>query len=230
MQLLENLDGIFIDFYGTIAGGDRAVVERTSGRVAADLNLSLSAAELASQWGRVFFGYLDRHNGDAFHSLTGIERLSLVETVAPMVGTIDPNPYVDELTAYWRRPPLHPEAAEALRALPVPLCCVSNVDTADLLAACEHHGLAFDHIITSEDTRSYKPDNHIFNVALERTGWRPECVIHVGDSLHSDVMGAHRAGLRAVWIRREDRILDIGQADPEWTISDLRGLLTLENH
>ena len=227
MTLISSLDGIFMDFYGTIACGDRAAVERCCENVIAALGLSMTAPELAVRWGEVFFAHIDRHNGERFYSLTELEALSLVETVGAEAGPFDPVPLVQELVDYWRRPPLFEEAKQAIAMLPIPVCIVSNVDTADILHACEHHQLHFDQIITSEDTKSYKPDSRIFEAALARTGWSPDRVLHVGDSLYSDVMGAHGAGLRAVWVRRSDRILDIGKADPEWTISTLSEVFSL---
>ena len=229
MKLLSSLEGIFIDFYGTIACGDRAAVQRCCGRVVAELNLPLTAPELAARWGEVFFGFIGRHNGSQFHTLTELEGLSLVETVGSMVGPFDPGPFVRELVDYWRCPPLFAESKRVLESVPIPICCVSNVDTADILHAREHHRLRLDRIVTSEDAKSYKPDRVIFETALARTGWAPDRVVHVGDSLHSDVTGAQRAGLRAVWVKRTERILDIGQAHPEWTVSGLDELFTLEN-
>lgn len=230
MNLLSGLEGIFLDFYGTIAAGDRAAVETVCARVVAEHHIPLTPAELALRWGRVFFQYIDRHNGDSFHTLTELECLTLTETLKPLTGRFAPVSYVDDLVAYWRNPPLYPEVQSVLASLPVPVCCVSNVDTDDLTAACNRHGLQFDDVVTSQDARSYKPDSEIFRLALDRTGWSPQRIVHVGDSLQSDVIGAHSAGIRAVWVCRSDRILDIGQADPEWTIHDLSGLSDLKNN
>jgi len=224
MSNLSELEGIFLDFYGTIAAGDRAAVESACARVVADFGLSLSAAELAGRWGHVFFEAIERHNDADFKTLADLERDTLAETLRPLVGHADPTPYVAEICAYWRNPPLYPEAKKAIADCPVPICCVSNVDTEDLESACELHGLHFDFIVTSEAARSYKPHEAIFRMALDRTGWSPERIIHVGDSLHSDVEGAHGVGIRAAWLHREDRILDIGKADPDWTWPDLSNL------
>ena len=49
-------------------------------------------------------------------------------------------------------------------------------------------------------------------------------IIHVGDSLHSDVAGAHKVGIRAAWVSRADRIGDIGTEKPDFTWPDLRPL------
>ena len=46
----------------------------------------------------------------------------------------------------------------------------------------------------------YKPDPTPFYTALDTLGTEPERAVHVGNSLESDVAGAHNAGLRSVWL------------------------------
>lgn len=49
-----------------------------------------------------------------------------------------------------------------------------------------------------------KPDPSIFLAACERLGCAPAEVLHIGDDPELDVIGAHRAGLRTVWINRRN--------------------------
>ncbi len=93
--------------------------------------------------------------------------------------------------------------------------------------AIERRGLRVAGVVTSEDVRSYKPHPAIFARALELTGWRRDRVIHVGDSLHSDVGGARAAGLRAGWVNRAHRIHDVGTQQPDYEFEDLMGLKEL---
>jgi len=129
-----------------------------------------------------------------------------------------------QLQQYFRRPPLFPDAMEALARLDVPVCLVSNADREDLETALDCLGLRFDHVVTSEDARSYKPHPGIFRYALERTGWQPQRVVHVGDSLHSDVNGAQRCGLKTAWVDRPGRISDIGACQSHYRIEVLNQL------
>lgn len=222
-------DGIFLDLYGTLTAGDRAAVGAVCSRVVSDLGLSLSADRFAVEWGERFFKLVDESNHDRFRTLFDCETASLRETVAAHGRTIDPVPYVSPLEAYWSNPPMHPEVREALATVPVPVCIVSNADHAHALAALERSGLQFEHVITSEQARCYKPDAAIFRYALRQTGWRPERVMHVGDSLHSDIRGARNAGLVAGWLCRENRIHDIGTVEPHHTFRDLRELAAMLN-
>jgi len=215
---------LLIDFYGTVAAGDADVVEAVCGRVVSEHGLALSAHELVVAWGDRFFAAIEVSNHERFRTLYQCECDSLVETVEPLIGPIDPRPFVDQLTAYWSGPKLHEESRSVLESLGLPVCCVSNADTADVLAAVELHGLRFDRVITSEDARCYKPHPAIFFKALRELNLAPEEVLHVGDSLHSDVGGAANAGIEALWICRDRRIYDIRQTEHDHKISSLNEL------
>jgi len=220
-------DAVLIDFYGTVADGDRHQVETTCGAVVRDLALPLTAAEFSARWGRRFFAVVDSSNHSEFRTLYDCECVSLVETLNEFGRECDPRPYVEQLKRYWRNPPLHAEAKDALAELDVPVCCVSNVDESDLQAAIAAHGLRFDGVVSSERARSYKPDRLIFEHAWSLLGVCPGRCVHVGDSLHSDVGGAQAVGITAVWIERDDRISDIGQASPDHKIRSLLDLHTI---
>lgn len=218
------LEGIFLDFYGTVVGGDREAVEALCGDIAATHGLDCSASDLAIHWGTRFFAQIEEANDHAFCTLLECERRSLRTTLADYNVVADPTPYVLRLQQYWRRPPLFPDVIEALASWSLPVCLVSNVDREDLEIALDHLGLKFDYIVTSEDARSYKPHAGIFQYALQTTGWRPDRVVHVGDSLHSDIHGAQRCGLRTAWIDRPGRISDVGTCESHYRIEVLNQL------
>lgn len=213
--------------YGTLTTGDRAAVEAVSQAVVRDAGLTLGALEFSVNWGRAFFELIDRCNGAAFRTLFVAECVSLRATVAHLGATIDPEPYVRQLQAYWQAPPLQPDAAEFLQRCPVPVCLVTNADRADVAAALRRHHLAPAALVTSEDVACYKPDPGIFSAALTQTGWRPTHVLHLGDSLHSDVAGAAAAGVFSGWINRAGRIFDVGTQRPDFEFPDLRSVLPI---
>lgn len=59
-----------------------------------------------------------------------------------------------------------------------------------------------------------KPAREPFELALDGLRTRPGATLHVGDSHAEDVCGAHRAGLRSVWVP-PDRPHEDPPADPE---------------
>jgi putative hydrolase of the HAD superfamily len=62
----------------------------------------------------------------------------------------------------------------------------------------------FDWIIVSCHIGIEKPDSRIFHRARELCGVEARRLVHVGDSLADDVLGAQAAGMHAIWLRRED--------------------------
>ena len=66
-----------------------------------------------------------------------------------------------------------------------------------------------------------KPDPEPFDHALAAMDATPEETVHVGNSLRSDVAGAHAAGLRSVWLEESE---SVGEYDPHHTIGSMHDL------
>lgn len=220
--------GVFLDFYGTLASGDVQAVEAVCQEVITDHGLQIAASELAVKWGLRYFQAIEACGADGgFRCLKQIEYETLIDTLQPLTGTISVDRYIADFNAYLARPTLYDEVPKVLAALHVPVCIVSNADDHELRAALAHHGLRFQFVVTSEHSRSYKPDAGIFLAALKLTGWSADRVLHVGDSLHSDIGGAQGVGIKAAWVNRAHRISDIGTATPDYAWNDLLPLAAL---
>jgi putative hydrolase of the HAD superfamily len=63
-------------------------------------------------------------------------------------------------------------------------------------------GAYFAHAANAPRVGSAKPDPVIFHTVLEALGAVAGDAVHVGDSPHHDVAGAHRAGMHAVLLDR----------------------------
>jgi 2-haloacid dehalogenase/putative hydrolase of the HAD superfamily len=218
---------VLIDFYGTISAGDRAAVERTCDRVVEAYELPVTPQTLAIRWGEAFFELIETSNRDGFRTLYECELASLRSTLGEFGIDSDPSSLLLELEEYWASPPVYPDARGFLDELNLPVCCVSNADTRPLCAAIEKHNLPFDAVMTSEAAQCYKPHSEIFRRAMDVLGVKPERAIHIGDSLHSDVGGASKLGLATVWLRRDDRIHDIGTCHPEFICDSLNGIWSI---
>jgi putative hydrolase of the HAD superfamily len=96
----------------------------------------------------------------------------------------------------------YPDAPEALRriAARVPVAAVSN-GNADLAAVGIDAHFRFQ--LGAREHGAAKPSASIFLAACERLGVSPHEVLHVGDDIEMDVVGAARAGLRTCWLDRE---------------------------
>ena len=56
--------------------------------------------------------------------------------------------------------------------------------------------------VFGQDCGVLKPDPQIFHIALQDAACSADQMLHVGDSLESDVAGAQSAGIYAVWLNR----------------------------
>jgi 2-haloacid dehalogenase len=93
------------------------------------------------------------------------------------------------------------------------LAIISNVDDALLSATLRNIDVTFDAVITSEQTRSYKPDRLIFEQAIHRLKEEPRKIIHVAEGL-CEAHPANELGMRSVWVRRSSRSDDGSGAKP----------------
>jgi putative hydrolase of the HAD superfamily len=66
-----------------------------------------------------------------------------------------------------------------------------------------------------------KPETEPFHRALSALDSNPERAVHVGNSLASDVAGAHAAGLRSVWIPAYEEDVEV---DPHYSLDSLAAL------
>ena len=89
-----------------------------------------------------------------------------------------------------------------------PLVLVSNGPLKTQQRKLEYSGLApyFTGVVISEQLGTRKPDPRIFEAALEVAGHAAQDCIMVGNSLKKDVGGAQAAGIRAVWLNRNQPV------------------------
>lgn len=89
------------------------------------------------------------------------------------------------------------------------------------VAGLEHY---FSKIVVSGEIGIGKPDERIFQYALNQLGLKPSEAIMIGDSLERDILGAERAGLQSVWINRHGAVCSSSQPKPCKEIANLREL------
>jgi len=192
---------IFIDFYGTVVFEDGECVGKIS-RLIYETGKAESVGAIDNYWWKRFKTLFENSYGEMFKTQRELETQSLKDTIEYFASTADANKLSNEMFEYWMTPPIFEESKEFFEKSPVPIYIVSNIDRNDILQAIEFHGLKPAGIFTSEDARSYKPRKELFELALAGTGFSAEQVVHIGDSLSSDIEGAGALGIRTLWINR----------------------------
>lgn len=184
-----------------------------------------------SRWDEIYDEIYLALSEDEFMSLYEVSIESLCRTMREFGVKGDPKAGADLWLSKYENAGLFPEVEEVLHILAkkYPIVITSNVDNNDLgYAMLRKKNLPIEAVITSESSRSYKPQEKIFKDALSILGCRPEEVLHIGDSQRADVLGAKKFGMIAVWVkRRPSDKLKQGIPKPDYEITDLRELLEI---
>jgi putative hydrolase of the HAD superfamily len=110
--------------------------------------------------------------------------------------------YLEQYRRAWK---LQDDTLECLDALSgYRFGVITNGDIHFQTAKLDTVGLSarMEHVVASGELGFSKPDAHIFTHACELFGVPRARAIYVGDRLHTDAIGAARAGLVGVWLNR----------------------------
>ena len=218
---------LLLDFYGTVVEEDDVLIGQICNSIAEASPLAVTSAEIGSYWGRVFGQLCAESFGSAFRPQKKVERLSLQRVLKHFECDLDPDALSQVLYEYWSRPVIYPESKGVLAQCKMPICLVSNIDNAEIYSALRFHDLRFDLVVTSEESRAYKPRREMFEKALSLLGLSGNQVLHVGDSLSSDVRGAKALDIPVLWVNRRGKRTPGGKDTPDYTSTDLRGILSV---
>lgn len=100
---------------------------------------------------------------------------------------------------------LYEDAEECLRKLSrcykVGVIANQSMGTAERM---EKFGILkyIDLVVASAEEGVTKPDKRIFEIALGRSGCRPEQAVMVGDRIDNDIVPAKQMGMKTVWLKQ----------------------------
>ena len=203
------IKAVFIDFYGTLVHEDGAVIKQVS-QIIFETGVVQNYSDIGGYWWSEFQTMFHNAYGESFVTQRELEYRSLKKTIEHFNSTADVVELSEMMFRHWTAPPAFPEAKAFFEACPFPVYIVSNIDTSDINKAIEFHGFKPDGVFTSEDAKSYKPRSELFEYALSKTGFASDEVIHIGDSLSSDINGAGNVGIKPVWINRDGKTVPDG--------------------
>jgi len=100
------------------------------------------------------------------------------------------------------------------------LAIISNVDDDLLSQTLEQISAPVRVKVTSEQTKSYKPDRTIFERAVDLIGDPPANVVHIAEG-RCEATPARAVGMRSIWVNRTPRSDDGSNAKPHAVASNL---------
>jgi len=137
--------------------------------------------------------------------------------------------YIHELYLNSFKVEAFPETEEVLEYLKgrYRLAVISNASSELPRYAIKRLGLEsyFEVIVLSRDIGIRKPSPEIFKFTLQKLRLSSSQAVHVGDSMEKDVLGAKRAGMKAVWINRSGEEASVDADYVLRSISELTRIL-----
>lgn len=200
---------VLLDFYGTVVHEDGEIIKKITD-IIIKTGCVGNRSEVGAFWWNEFQTMFMNAHGAAFETQRELEYRSLEKTLNKFKSDANPAELSEMMFGHWIKPPVFDESKEFFGKCPVPVYIVSNIDTADILSALEYHGLKPAGVFTSEDARAYKPRKELFQMALQSIGLKGEEVVHIGDSLSSDVKGASELGINTIWVNRSSKEVPAG--------------------
>ena len=129
--------------------------------------------------------------------------------------------------AYLRLTPFPdtPLALRRLKAAGLPLGILSNGSHYSIEQVVSNSGLnrAFDHLISVEEVKVFKPDNRVYALAEQRMGYAREEILFVSSNAW-DASGAAHFGFPVCWINRQGGVFDELGIRPRQTHPDLEAM------
>ena len=130
-----------------------------------------------------------------------------------------------------RRLSLYPHVREVLDVLRerYPLALVTDAQSAHTRGELHKVGLLdyFDPIVVSGDHGYRKPDQRLFQLALDGMSVAAENAVYVGNDMHRDIFGAREAGMTTVLFESDQGTSAYLDCVPDYRITDLRDLLKI---
>lgn len=201
---------IFIDYTGTIITQSGKYVEEMVYRVCKNSDMKNPHDFVKYWWGMI------KEYEASFEGTNYITEDAIVDKMLNRcVNEINLHENLEELhslcQSFWIYAPLYDEVREFFEKCPYPIYIISNNGEEYIAEAMKVNGLQPAGIVTADMVKAYKPHPTLFKKALEVSGCNADEVVHIGDSITSDVNGAKAVGIKPILVDRDGKVgeLDI---------------------
>ena len=195
---------IFVDYTGTIITQGGRDAETLIYRVCKNSDMKDASAFLKYWWGMV------KEYEESFEGSTYITEDEIVDKMlARCVEELRLQENLAELHTlcqrYWMYAPLYDDVKEFFERCPYPIYIISNNGEEYIAEAMRVNDISPTGIVTADMVKAYKPHPNLFKKALEVSGCTVDEVVHIGDSITSDVKGAKAVGIKPILLDRDGK-------------------------
>lgn len=195
------LKAIFIDYTGTMVREDEPYTRELIAYFMAHSNLKSPGEILKVVWSKVKEIESESH-GDSFEGVD-VRTDKILEYCRENCGLQGDFKYMHEVwSKIWVHAPLYEDVKPFFERAKLPIYVLTNDDLCYVEESMRLKGLKPTGIISAETAKACKPDPAIFKKALEVAGVSADEVIHIGDSVTSDVEPAVKLGITPIYLSR----------------------------
>lgn len=195
------IKAIFVDYTGTIIREDNKYVIEAAKLVACNSEIS-GTREVLMRWWELVRDLENQSYQDTF--LTEEEILVKAFDVFKnrYSVTLEPAIFYSLVHKAWSKAPIFEDVNPFFDKCRLPIYVITNNAAEDVGIFLVDNNLRCSGIVSGNMVRAYKPHREIFEKALEISGCKPDEVIHIGDSVTSDVKGALGVGITPILLDR----------------------------
>ena len=200
------IKAVFTDYTGTMVKEDEPNTRELLGYFMTHSDIKDPAQALKIVWGKV--KEIEAVSfGDAFAAID--ERTDrILSYLVENCGLKGDLKYMHEIwSRIWVHAPLFEDVKPFFERTKLPIYVLSNDDMCYLEESMKLKDLKPAGIISSEMARACKPNRAIFEKALETAGVSADEVVHIGDSITSDVEPAKKMGITPIYLSRKEGTL-----------------------
>lgn len=195
---------IFLDYTGTITQENCKAVQEVVMRIIKNSVLKTPQEALSYWWSNLKqmeeISYLDAYKTEDEIVTILLKRCE---------NEIKLNYNLEELHKlfqdFWTYSPVYSDAKEFFEKCKLPIYILTNNGVEYVQECMRLNGLKPAGIICGDMVKAYKPHRELFEKALQVSGYQAGEVLHIGDSMSSDVKGALNVGITPILIDREEK-------------------------
>jgi 2-haloacid dehalogenase/putative hydrolase of the HAD superfamily len=200
------IKAIFVDFYGTLVEEDDKIVSSIVNNIVNKSAIkNINRNDIGQFWWKEFVSLCNAYNGKNFKLQKEIEYISLKNTILKFESSVNIEKELEKQFEYWKKPTIFSDSIYFLEKIQFPVIIVSNIDRNEIIEAIVYNKISIKDIVTSEDTLYYKPNKNMFKIAMARNNLDRNEIIHIGDSLSNDILGANNVNIKSIWLNRNDK-------------------------
>ncbi len=193
---------VFIDYTGTLMQEESRYAMQL-----ATMMLENSSMESIQEVLRIWWGLIKKYEAQSYAERYITEDEILFRAIHELETEYDFHCDKEEFQAlthrFWSKSPAFDDVRPFFEKCTLPIYLITNNGLEYVRVFLEDQGLQCAGIVCGDMVKAYKPHRELFEKALEISGCTPDEVLHIGDSITSDVNGALAVGIRACLLDRK---------------------------